>query len=99
MQSTAEGRHELTLTRNIRRLLTEIMCNWIAEAHNTVSMKIIMKSFFKIEIMNALDRSESDMLWAEDKNVDAEGDGETAPESNYYSSEVRNAGIAGQDKI
>jgi hypothetical protein len=32
------------------------------------------------------------MFWAEDKNVDAEGDGESEPESSYHLSEVRNAG-------
>jgi hypothetical protein len=39
-------------------------------------MKIIMKSFLKTGVTNALDTSEGDMLWA-----DAEGAGETAPES------------------
>jgi hypothetical protein len=92
MQLTAEGGHELTPTGNIRRLLTEIICNWIVQAWNIVSMKINMKSFLKTGIMNALDRSEGDMFWAEYKNVDAEGDGESEPESNYYLSEVRNAG-------
>jgi hypothetical protein len=99
MQSTAEGGHELTPTRNIRRPLIEIMCNWIVEAWNMVSMKINMKSFLKTGITNALDRSEGDILWAEDKNVDAEGEGETEPESNYYSSELRSAGNAGQDRV
>lgn len=58
-----------------------------------------MKSFLKTGIMNVLDRNVGDMLWAEDKNVDAEGDGETAPESIYYSSEVRNAGTAGENGV
>lgn len=39
MQLTAEGGRELMLTRNIRRLLIEIMCNWIAEAWNMVLIK------------------------------------------------------------
>ncbi|PNF31093.1 hypothetical protein B7P43_G16055 [Cryptotermes secundus] len=98
MQLTAEGGHELMPTRNIRRLLTE-MCNWIAEAWNMVLMKTIMKSFIKTGITNALDRNVGDMLWAEDKNVDAEGDGETVPEGNYYSRDVRNAGTAGENGV
>jgi hypothetical protein len=40
-----------------------------------VSTRIVMKSFLKIWITNALHRSE-DNMWVGDKNVDAEGHGE-----------------------
>jgi hypothetical protein len=32
--------------------------------------------------MNGFDRSEDDILWVEDKNVDAEGDSESVLESS-----------------
>jgi hypothetical protein len=47
-----------------------------------MSMKIITKSLLKVGIMNTLYRSEDDMLWVEDKNVDAEGDIELLPGSS-----------------
>jgi hypothetical protein len=39
-----------------------------------------MKSFLTTGITNALDGSEDDILWVEDKYVDAEGDSESTPE-------------------
>jgi hypothetical protein len=70
---TADGRK--LPTGRIRRLSIEMMCDWTAQAWNMVFTKIIMKSFLKTGIMNALDGSE-DMLWVEAKNVDVEGDSE-----------------------
>jgi hypothetical protein len=48
-----------------------MMCDWIVRAWNMVSTKIFTKSFLETGITNALDRSEDDMLWVEDENVDA----------------------------
>jgi hypothetical protein len=77
----AKGGHELMPTGKIRPS-TEMMCYWIVRAWNMVSMKIITKSFLKIGTMNALDGSENDMLWVGDKNMDAERDSESAPDSS-----------------
>jgi hypothetical protein len=44
--------------------------------------KIIMKNFVKTGIIIAFDGSEDDMLWVEMKNMDVEGDSESAPESS-----------------
>jgi len=38
-----------------------------------VSPEVIMKSFLKTGISNALDRSEDDMLWTEGEDVGEEG--------------------------
>jgi hypothetical protein len=47
-----------------------------------VLTKIITKSFLKTGITNAPAGNEVDMLWVEDKNVDARGVSETTPESS-----------------
>jgi hypothetical protein len=78
----AKGGHELMPTGKIRRPSTEMMCDWIVIARNMASTKIITKSFLKTGIMNALDKSEDDMLWVGDKNVDVERDSESVPESS-----------------
>jgi hypothetical protein len=39
-----------------------MMCDWIVQAWNMVSTKIRTKSFLKIGIMNAVDKSENDIL-------------------------------------
>jgi hypothetical protein len=62
---------DITLTGRIGRPLSETMFGW-----NMVSMKIITKCLLKDWIVNTLYRSEDDMLWVEDKNVDVEGDSE-----------------------
>jgi hypothetical protein len=58
------------------------MCDWISRNVEHSVDKIIMKSFLKTEIIIALDGSEDDMFWVEMKNMDVEGDGESAPESS-----------------
>jgi hypothetical protein len=77
----AKGGHELTPTGKIRTSI-EIMCDWIVRAWNMMLMKIITNNFLKAGIMSALDRSEDEMLWVGDRNVDAERDSELAPESS-----------------
>jgi hypothetical protein len=81
-QWMAKGGHESTPTGMIRRLSTEMMCDWIVRAWNIVSTKIITKNILRTGIMNALDGSEDEMLWVGDENVDAERDSESAPESS-----------------
>jgi hypothetical protein len=78
----AKGGHELTLTGKIRRLLIEMMCDWIVRVWSMVSTKIITKSFLKTGITSALDGSENDMLWVGEENVNAKRDSESAPESS-----------------
>jgi hypothetical protein len=77
----AESEHELTLTGNIRRLSNEMMCDWRVTAWNMVLTKIIMKSFSKTGITDALEGNKDDM-WAGDKNVDVEENSESMSDSS-----------------
>jgi hypothetical protein len=80
MECMAEDGHELTLTGKIRRPSNETMSEWIAQVWNMVLRKIITKGFLKTGITNCLNRSEDEMLWVEDENVDVKGNGESASE-------------------
>jgi hypothetical protein len=70
----AEGGHNTD--RKDGRQLSEMMCGC-----NMVSMKIITKNLLKAGITNTLYRSEVDVLWVEDENVDPEEDSELLPGS------------------
>lgn len=59
-----------------------MMYDWIVRAGNMKSTKVIVKSFLKTGIMNAVDGNEDDM-WVGDENVDVEGDSELVPESIF----------------
>jgi hypothetical protein len=50
----------------IRRPSIKMMCNRVFRAWEMVSPEVIMKSFFKTGVSNAVDRNEDGMLWTED---------------------------------
>ena len=85
-QWMVEGGHSLTPTGKIRRPSIELMYSWIVRAWDMVDQRVIVTSFLKTGISNALDGGEDDALWQTEENVDQESE----PEENYvysYSSE------------
>ena len=82
----AEGGHSLTPTRKIRRPSIELMCSWIVRAWDKVDQRVIVTSFLKTGISNALDGSEDDALWQAEENVDEESESE----EDYSSEEESN---------
>lgn len=59
----AEGQHDLTPGGKIRRPSVEVLCSWIVEAWSGISDELVVKSFKKTGISNALDGTEDDFLW------------------------------------
>ena len=85
-QWMAEGGHSLTPTGKIRRPSIELMCSWILRAWDMVDQRVIVTSFLKTGISNALDGSEDDALWQTEENVDEE----SKSEEDYSSEEESN---------
>ena len=85
-QWMAEGGHSLTPTGKIRRPSIELMCSWIVTAWDMVDERVIVTSFLKTGISNALDGSEDDALWQTEENVDEESESE----EDYSSEEESN---------
>ena len=85
-QWMAEGGHSLTPTGKIRRPSIELMCSWIVRAWDMVDQGVIVTSFLKTGISNALDGSEDDALWQTEENVDEESESE----EDYSSEEDSN---------
>jgi hypothetical protein len=81
-QWMAEGGHSLTPTGKIRRPSIELMCSWTVRAWDMVDQPVIVTSFLKTGISNALDGSEDDALWQTEENVD-----EASESEEDYSSE------------
>jgi len=82
----AERGHSLTTTGKIRRPSIELMCSWIVREWEMVDQSVIVTSFLKTGISNALDVSEDDALWQTEENVDEESESE----EDYSSEEERN---------
>uniref|UniRef100_A0A147BLR1 Putative pogo transposable element n=1 Tax=Ixodes ricinus TaxID=34613 RepID=A0A147BLR1_IXORI len=71
----AEGQHDLTPAGKIRRPSVEQLCSWIAEAWGMIGADIIVKSFKKTGISNALDATEDHLVWDEDESETDEKSG------------------------
>ena len=84
-QWMAEGGHSMAPTGKIRRPSIELMCSWIVRAWEMVDQRVIVTSFLKTGISNALDGSEDDALWQTEENVDEESESE-----DYISEEESN---------
>jgi hypothetical protein len=62
------------------------MCSWIVREWEMVDQSVIVTSFLKTGISNALDVSEDDALWQAEENVDEESESE----EDYSSEEESN---------
>ncbi|CAG8613511.1 10234_t:CDS:2 [Dentiscutata erythropus] len=54
--------HIFTKTGNIKKPEPDLMCHWIMEAWNDISPEIIVKSFKRYRISNALDSLENELI-------------------------------------
>jgi len=63
MAWTAEGIHELTATGRKTKPSEELMCQWIGEAWRDIPREMVVRSFLKCGITNALDGSEDDCVF------------------------------------
>ena len=59
----AEGIHELTATGRQKKPSEELMCQWIGEAWRDIPREMVVRSFLKCGITNALDGSEDDCVF------------------------------------
>ena len=59
----AEGIHELTATGRQKKPSEELMCQWIGEAWHDIPQEMVVRSFLKCGITNALDGSEDDCVF------------------------------------
>ena len=57
----------LTPSSKIKKPSVTLLCEWIRASWSTISSESIIKGFKKCCISNALDGSEDDVLWEEDK--------------------------------
>ncbi|KAJ8891828.1 hypothetical protein PR048_004382 [Dryococelus australis] len=70
MEWMANGRHEMTLTEQLRRPSLSLMCQWVLDAWVMIPETLVEKSFKKCCISNLLDGTEDDWR-SDDTNVDA----------------------------
>ena len=71
VQRRRKTTHELTETGKIKRAAPSEVAWWVSAAWKAIPESIIIRSFKKRHISNALDRSEDDIVWednVEDKD-------------------------------
>lgn len=73
-----EGDHALTPTGRLKRASLSQLVGWILDAWHGIPDTMVVRSFQKCGISNALDGSEDDLLWQEvsDKEVSSDSDSE-----------------------
>jgi hypothetical protein len=59
----AVGPHDSTLTGRIKKPSFKIICEWMTQAWGLISEEIIINTFQKTGISNALDWTENDCVW------------------------------------
>jgi hypothetical protein len=76
----AEGNHRSTPGGKIKGPPLETMCSWILRAWDYISSDVIVKSFKKAGISNALDGTEDDGIWQEAETGDNDVNDSSASE-------------------
>ncbi|KAM7298529.1 pogo transposable element with KRAB domain [Ixodes scapularis] len=76
-----EQEHELTPAGRIKRASLGQVASWIAAAWDDIPSELIVKSFQKCSISNALDGTEDDVLWEADS--DKESSSSSDDDSDY----------------
>lgn len=59
----AAGNHDLTPTKRMKRPTITQVCEWVKRSWDSVKKDIVVKSFKKCGISNALDGTEDDVLF------------------------------------
>jgi hypothetical protein len=86
-----EAGSTLTPTGRIKKPSVPLVCNWVIKAWNGVKKEVIIKSFKKCGISNALDGTEDDAIYTESDESDNEAAIEEDVESEESESEVSEA--------
>lgn len=77
----AEGQHAPTLGGQIKRPSVELLYSWISEAWGMTDADMVIRSFKKAEVFNALDATEGHLVWDEaETSEEAEKEAEGAHE-------------------
>jgi hypothetical protein len=81
-----ETQHEFTTTKGaLKRPTIKQVCQWIKQSWSTVREDIIVKSFKKCGISNALNGSEDHLIYEEDNDDDEEEEEEKEEEKDESS--------------
>lgn len=81
----ASGTHSFTKGGRMRKPELEEICQWIVDAWQELEPQIIVHSFKKCCISNALDGSEDDILWEDQATSDTTSADDTDADNDYYS--------------
>ena len=65
----SHGDFELTKGVNLKKLQYNLICKWILEVWKDIPSEMIIKSFKKCGISNALDGTEDDLLYSSDAEI------------------------------
>lgn len=87
----AEGQHAL-MSADKTRSSVELLCRWISEVWGMIVADVVIKSFKKTAVLNALDATVVHLVWdgdeASEADVEFGGDDEaTSPASNVSSTD------------
>ena len=65
----SHGDFELTKGGNLKKPQYNLICKWILEVWKDILSEMIIKSFKKCGISNALDGTEDDLLYSSDAKI------------------------------
>ena len=83
----AAGNHDVTPTGRIKRPSITQVCEWVKTSWDAVKEEVVVRSFKKCGISNAMDGTEDEFLY-EDRDVDVDDPDSTteSDSSNEHSS-------------
>lgn len=65
----ASGQQTYTAAGNMRAASLPTVCQWVKDSWDSIDPKVVVNSFKKCSITNAMDGTEDDMLWEEDDDI------------------------------
>ena len=65
----ASGQQTYTAAGNMRATSLPTVCQWVKDSWDSIDPKVVVNSFKKCSIINAMDSMEDDMLWEEDDDI------------------------------
>jgi hypothetical protein len=75
-----DGRHDLTPTGRMKRPTISQVCEWAKTLWELVKQEIVVKSFKKCGVSNALDGTEVNVLFEESESSDSNNDIDSSDE-------------------
>ena len=64
------GPHKYTKGRHQKKASIALVLKWVKQAWDEISEEMVVKSFKKCGISNALDGTEDDVLWEEEEEIE-----------------------------